>query len=179
MPWSNRVGFNVTVSLAAMLLCSSCHGNESRVARTVTLCEADEHVFFSCATAKGKTISLCGSVQDGDGERLHYRFGTVSKIELAYPVGDSSGSGFFHNRYVRPRADYLEVGFADNSYEYRVYRHYDADLEDLPRFGITVRGLDDDSAESRIPCASEPIDNLLPLSDSLPCNGESALGCIE
>ena len=53
-----------------------------------TLCAAPELVLFSCATASGKVISLCGSPDLGELRgSLQYRFGTVgAKPELSYPA---------------------------------------------------------------------------------------------
>lgn len=157
------------------LACSACHSKNPGVG--TGNCQANERVYFSCPVGKQRHVSLCGS-PGADKQNVYYRLGGKNSIELEHPDNSENDGGFFYNDYRRPRAEYTEVTFQRDGYRYKLFRYYDVDLDEDPRYGVAVAE-NLKGSEAITPCTSEPIDNLSDLSAVLSCNQESALGCSE
>lgn len=173
----NQKSMPIVVAMLVAGTCSACLGEEKQSSQ-IGHCDAGEKVYFSCVARSGKTLSLCGLESNDDTVKLSYRFGSIAEPEFTYPNDTHvRKDDFFYNHYVRPRADYFEVGFVNEGFEYRVFQHYDADLSPDARSGVSVEELSLDSAPTVVACITHPQGEISQLSEFLPCNRESALGC--
>lgn len=182
----NIVSYNL--SLILMLSSFSCYSDTLQDAtdkEPVTHCDADEKIYFSCQTSRSKILSLCGTIKnndetsDGPPKSLQYRFGKLDKIELMYPDPSDNDSLnlFFYNHYFRSLADYAEIGFTNNQYEYRIYRHYDKiSYGDRLLYGISILSKNEHEI-ANIRCSTVSRDRIIDLTRWLPCNKDNALGC--
>ncbi|GAB2611659.1 hypothetical protein [Novilysobacter erysipheiresistens] len=174
MPLLDNRALALWALISGVLACSACYSSD--LGSPIGNCQVDEQVYFSCPVSKQRYVSLCGN-PDAGKQGIYYRFGNKDNMELEFPSNNEAG-GFFYNSYHRPRAEYTEVAFHQDGYQYKVFRHYDADLDEYPRYGVAVADSSGNS-ETVVPCASEPVNNLSELSGILPCSQDSALGCGE
>lgn len=86
------------------------------------LCEPEEQVVFGC-NSQGKMISLCASTDVGkDRGYMQYRFGTLDKIELAYPKEHTPPKGHFWHSFTSYSGGYSErVRFKNTTVQYVVF----------------------------------------------------------
>lgn len=141
-------------------------------------CQKGEEIYFSCKTGKSKTISLCGTTADGKILSIKYSFGDLKKPELVYSAFAKDNFGSFKfSHYFRYGVDYFRVNFVRNNYRYEIYKDYDDQGNPKESSGIIVENLSAAAKEVNIACRQDIITNLLPLSSTLPCDEESALGC--
>jgi hypothetical protein len=144
-----------------------------------TLCTRHETVFFSCATANKRIVSVCGAKKPSVGFGvLQYRFGTPTKLELVLPAGDAPHALRFRlYHYSRPLVDRIGLSFDTNGYSYTVFYHDEGD-ETPP---IIVSGVDvlrtGDPAERTTTkhCNGPVTDRLATLEGTVPCDKENAL----
>lgn len=152
-------------TVLACLLAGSCTSPATSLAED--LCHAGETTYFSCRTAPGKTISLCGSVPSA----LQYRYGRAPKVELAFPPDANDGLrqlGYAH--YTRYQAERTEVGFSRADVDYAVFDY----TEDGQRTaGVRVTTADGSGHE--VACAGAILGQLDALGTSLRCDPDNAL----
>jgi len=149
----------------ALLLAGSRLGPAASLA--AGLCRAGETTYFSCATARHKVISLCGSHAAG----VQYRYGTADKLELAYPDEPAQGlQPFGYAHYLRYRTERSEVGFGRHGVDYAVF-----DYTEGGRRSAGVRVTTSDGAEHEVACARAIRGRLDVLGKSLRCDPDNAL----
>jgi hypothetical protein len=137
--------------------------------RTSCLCEKQEERFFSCQTARGKSIALCGG---GDGV-VQYRYGTRGKIELRYPT--KPDNSLQYAGYMRFQTESYEITFSDSGAKYSVFE-YTEDSE----HSAGVRVVKTSGEEVVFECAGKVFSRLSKLESRLPCDKDNALnldGC--
>jgi hypothetical protein len=85
---------SVAVSLSAA--CSNAWGdgvNSAHKKNRESLCAADESIVFSCALKRQRFVSVCASQSlSANSGYVQYRFGKLSKIEIAVPMGAAKGA---------------------------------------------------------------------------------------
>jgi hypothetical protein len=87
-----------------------------------SLCAAAEHAYFSCSTAKGKMIALCGSAPGAATPWLQYRFGKVGAVELTFPTKKEGSLGaFLWERHVHVNSMSYTVRFTNSGFTYEVF----------------------------------------------------------
>jgi len=131
------------------------------------LCHDGETTYFSCPTARGRTISLCGSVPSA----LQYRYGKVSRLELAFPADPGQGPrqlGYAH--YIRYQAERTEVGFSRADVDYAVF-----DYTEGGQRTAGVRVTTADGNEHEVACAGAIQGRLDSLGKRLRCDADNAL----
>jgi len=88
--------------LAALLVLALPHAGFAQ-----TLCMPGETDHFSCPVGGGKKIlSICSNIKDDaidEGSWLQYRFGTIDKIELAFPKAKKGSIARFEGNVFNPR----------------------------------------------------------------------------
>lgn len=152
------------VLAAASLLAGSCAGPADSLA--AGLCRAHETTYFSCPTARHKTISLCGSAT-----AVQYRYGTSHTLELAYPDDPAHGPGTLgYAHYMRYRTERSEVGFSRAGVDYAVF-----DYTEDGRRSAGVRVTTADGGEHEIACAGTVEGRLQTLATQLRCDPDNAL----
>ncbi len=107
------------VIAALMAGATACHAQHH-------LCTHDEAVLFTCAL-KAKTLSLCASqVLTPSEGYVQYRFGTPSKLELAYPPRQMHPRDQFRVQTWRGAGldETSIVGFVNGGYSYRLHYTY-------------------------------------------------------
>lgn len=155
----------VLLSIASLLAsASACAGPVGPI--PASLCRAGETTYFSCPTARHKTISLCGRLP-----AVQYRYGKADKVELAFPADASQGSRqLAYAHYMRYRTERSEVGFGHDGVDYAVFD----DTEDgRRRAGVrvtTAEGIDHEVA-----CNGPVEGDLDSLGKSLSCDADNAL----
>lgn len=130
------------------------------------LCRAGETAYFSCPTARHKTISLCGRLS-----AVQYRYGKADKVELAFPADALQGPqqlGYAH--YVRYRTERSEVGFSRSGVDYAVFDY----TEDGHR-SAGVRVTHADGTDHEVACDGPVEGRLETLGKSLHCDADNAL----
>ena len=170
--------FTKPIKFIILLWCSTsiiCFASENQPG---THCLKGEVIYFSCKAGKEKILSLCGT-ETGDGNSsLKYIFGALEKPELTYSaLADENYGSFKFNHYLRYGTDYFRVSFIRNDYRYEIYRDYDSEETSKEVAGIMVESLATGAVKSNIACLRNIKANFHPLSSTLPCNEESALGC--
>lgn len=136
--------------------------------RTSCLCEKQEQKFFSCQTAHGTTIAVCG----GNGV-VQYRYGTRGKVELKYPA--SPADSLRYAGYMRYETESYEVTFSDSGATYSVF-----DYTEGRERSAGVRVVKASGEEIVIACAGKVFSRLSELQSRLPCDRDNALnldGC--
>jgi hypothetical protein len=149
----------------ASLLAGSCAGPAASLA--AGLCHAGETTYFSCPTARHKSINLCGGLPAA----VQYRYGTADKVELAYPENPAEGAqqlGYAH--YARYQAERSEVGFSRDGVDYAVF-----DYTEDGRRSAGVRVTTADGSEHEVACAGTIEGRLDALGKSLRCDPDNAL----
>jgi len=154
----------------ACLLPGSCASPATSLAGG--LCHAGETTYFSCPTATGKTISLCGSVPSA----LQYRYGRASRVELVFPQDASHGPlQLAYAHYTRYQVERTEVGFSRADVDYAVFDY----IERGQRMA-GVRVARSDGSEREVACAGDIQGRLETLGKGLRCDPDNALndgGC--
>lgn len=154
----------VVVLSIASLLAGSCAGPASSLA--AGLCRAGETTYFSCPTARHKTISLCGSLP-----AVQYRYGKPDKVELAFPDDASQGAqqlGYAH--YMRYQTERSEVGFSRGGVDYAVF-----DYTEEGHRSAGVRVTTADGIDHEVACDGPVEGRLDALGKSLRCDADNAL----
>ncbi|HEX3635693.1 MAG TPA: hypothetical protein VHV99_09430 [Paraburkholderia sp.] len=159
--------------------------DNNRAIAQVSLCSADETVFFSCAVKNGeKVVSLCGTkgLSRNQGY-LQYRFGRSSHIELEYPKArEDTRRAFSYAHYFRALVDLSEISFTIDKYRYSIFDHADSESKPATReAGVRVTASNDDSTTTLV-CRGAPTSRLAALANVLPCDKESGLnisGCTQ
>jgi hypothetical protein len=135
------------------------------------LCERDEARYFSCQTARGKSIALCGS-----GDRfVQYRFGKRGKIELRFPTSGASPETLRYANFARFETENYEVTFESLGAHYAVF-----DYTEGNEHSAGVRVNKSSGQEVLIKCSSRIYSRLSQLESRLPCDRDNALnmgGC--
>jgi hypothetical protein len=94
------------------------------LAKTNSLCKADEQTFFSCTANKGKLISVCGSkgLSETNGY-LQYRLGKLNeKPELTFPSSHQHPKGNFDIADEGgAKSSHYNLRFKIDSFTYIVY----------------------------------------------------------
>ena len=137
-----------------------------------SLCHARETTYFSCGTARHKTISLCGALPSN----LQYRYGSATRLELEFPKLASDGPGRFrYAHYARFQTDRAEVSFHHADTDYAVF-----DYNENGRRSAGVQVTTANGKELQVRCAGAIRGNLDGLGQILQCDTDSALnlgGC--
>lgn len=132
-----------------------------------SLCHAPETAYFSCDTARHRTISLCGRLPAD----LQYRYGTAARIELQFP--DQAAQGAQQLRYAhysRFQTERSEVTFSHADTDYAVF-----DYTENGRRSSGVHATRADGSEVEIRCAGPVHGQLAPLGKHLRCDSDNAL----
>lgn len=169
------------IGLAALALVSMTDACAKKPISTDTHCSSSETIYFSCSTAGGKIISICGipaNTVAKNTKNLQYRFGRKGSIELIFPktMTKDGNSKFFYNHYFRAKTDYYQIGFVNKDHEYRVYRNYEGELSNIIKYGVEVKSTKT-FLENTVSCAASIVDHLSGLDGSLRCDKDNALGC--
>lgn len=136
-------------------------------ARAAGLCGAAQTTYFSCPTARHRAIALCGAVPTA----LQYRYGTPSRIELAFPANAADGAsqlGYAH--YARYQAERTEVTFSRVGVDYAVFDYTE---QGRRRAGVQVTTADGEVHE--VACAGAIEGRLDTLGTNLRCDPDNAL----
>jgi hypothetical protein len=132
-----------------------------------SLCAAQETAYFSCATARQRIASLCGTAP----QSLQYRFGRPGAIELAFPEDPSEGGAkMLYAHYSRYRTNRVELRFENAGFEYTLF-----DYREGARRHAGVRVLGAGGKERLVHCTGRVDSRLGELEGVLPCDAESAL----
>ncbi|WP_347218410.1 hypothetical protein [Chryseobacterium sp.] len=102
----------------------------------------NEEIIYSFETKNGKKMTL---VKDKKDEYIQYRFGNKNKVEMEFPSARTKDSWkqFSYRSYHRGGGkqnagmDLNYLSFANNGYQYQVYKSYYAEEESYST-GITV-----------------------------------------
>jgi hypothetical protein len=157
------LGIVLALSVSAWAQQSGTRGN--------CLCERDEVRYFSCQTARGKAISLCGRAD----RFVQYRFGKRGKIELRFPTSVDSPETLRYASYSRFETESYEVSFDSSGATYSVF-----DYTEGKERSAGVRVIKASGDETVIACASKIYSRLSELESRLPCDEDNALnldGC--
>lgn len=131
------------------------------------MCQAGETNYFSCDTARHRTISLCGTVP----ANLQYRYGEASRVELQFPGDASQGtSQLRYAHYSRYQTERAEVTFSRADTDYAVF-----DYTENGKRSAGVHVTTADGKEVEIRCAGPLRGKLVTLQKSLRCDSDSAL----
>jgi hypothetical protein len=133
------------------------------------LCSAQEKKFFSCRTARGKSIALCGR---SDG-LIQYRFGTPQKVELRFP--NDASQTLRYAGYMRFQTESYEISFDIASTKYTVFEYTEEG-----EHSAGVRVIKPDATEATIACDGKVVSKIAELQSKLPCDKDNALnlnGC--
>jgi hypothetical protein len=132
-----------------------------------SLCLAAETTYFSCETARHRTISLCGRLP----ANLQYRYGPAARVELQFPDEPARGAEQLrYAHYSRFQTDRSEVTFSRADTDYAVFD----DTENGKR-SAGVRVTAADGSEVEIRCAGPVHGQLTALGQSLRCDNDNAL----
>ena len=133
-----------------------------------SLCAAQETAYFSCATARQRIASLCGTAP----QSLQVRFGRPGSVELGgFPRTPSEGGAkMLYAHYSRYRTDRVEVRFENAGFEYTLF-----DDREGARRNAGVRVLGAGGKERLVNCTGRIDSRLGELEGVLPCDAESAL----
>lgn len=110
-----RPSMKTLVALLLLLLMPAARAVAPSVG---SMCQAHETTYFSCATARPRTLSLCGAVPAD----LQYRYGEASHAELQFPDDASKGtSQLRYAQYSRYQTERAEVTFSRTDTDYAVF----------------------------------------------------------
>ena len=130
-------------------------------------CKASETTYFSCGTARHKTLSLCGALPSS----VQYRYGKVPHVELRFPSNPTAGvKQLRYAHYFRFQSDRTEVTFSRNGDDYAVFD----DTDDGKR-SAGVRVTTPDGTEHETLCTGPIEGRLDTLGKSLRCATDNAL----
>lgn len=112
----------------------------------------NEEVIYSFETKNGKKMSL---VKDKTNQYIQYRFGTKTKVEMAFPAEKTKESWkkFHYNSYMRGGGKdnaAMEIDnllFTNNGFEYVIFKSYHSEGNDYAT-GIIIK--DNQGKETRI-----------------------------
>jgi alpha-tubulin suppressor-like RCC1 family protein len=135
---------------------------------------AECRVLFSCGTASGKFIRICGTEDESDVAKwsaIHYRFGPeTGPPELMYPENPERSAAALFFSHEDLKSDYrVTVRFDNGGYTYRVYSGSEsgAGVDVLDAKGRKVSG---------IACSERPEIYIDYLRTNLPCDPKSPRG---
>jgi hypothetical protein len=155
-----RVGMLSILPLA----CMGAHAAQPAVG---SLCHAPETTYFSCRTARHKTVSLCGNLPSS----LQYRYGKPVQVALRFPADAALGSkqlGYAH--YSRYQTERTEITFSHVDTDYSVFDYTE---DGVRHAGVRIAMAD--GREREIRCAGPIRGELAPLGKSLRCDSDNAL----
>ncbi|MBF3411150.1 hypothetical protein ACGY7B_26245 [Burkholderia pseudomallei] len=131
------------------------------------LCPAQETTWFSCNTARHKTISLCGAPPAS----IQYRYGKPGQIELAFPDKPADGvNQLRYAHYWRYQIDRTEITFSRADTAYALFDYTEADGRNAG-----VRVTLPDGTEHEVMCSGPITSHLNALGKSLRCDTDNAL----
>lgn len=132
-----------------------------------SLCGAAQTTYFSCQTARQRTISLCGTLPSA----LQYRYGKPGKVELAYPHDMAQGARqFAFAHYSRYQTDRVEVSFSHDDVDYTLF-----DYAEKGHRSAGVRAATSAERMAEIRCTGTVHGALAPMANSIRCDTDSAL----
>jgi alpha-tubulin suppressor-like RCC1 family protein len=124
-------------------------------------------ILFSCVTAVGRTIQVCGTQADDVSKwsNIHYRFGPMhGPPELMYPADpENAPPSLFYSEEVHKGEHYASIRFTNGAYTYRV-------LYALGGGGEVEVSDARGKVLSSIPCAERPYLFDSYLKENLPCD---------
>lgn len=130
-------------------------------------CHAQETTYFSCDTARHKTVSLCGALPSS----LQYRYGKTPHVELQFPSNPADGvNQLRYAHYFRFQSDRTEVTFSRNGNDYAVF-----DYTDDGKRSAGVHVTTPDGTEHEVLCKGAIEGHLNALGKSLSCDADNAL----
>lgn len=136
-------------------------------ARAGGQCRAQETTYFSCDTARHKTISLCGATPSA----LQYRYGKPPQVELQFPDKPSDGvNQLRYAHYARFQTDRSEVTFSRSGVDYAVF-----DYTEQGKRSAGVHVTTADGTEHEVLCTGPIEGHLSALGKSLRCDTDNAL----
>jgi hypothetical protein len=170
------------IFFALLALNSSAKDLSERGYESTSLCAVNDKVYFSCTIKKAKIFSLCGKMEKAVLRRLYYRFGKRGSIELEYPEVDVKDrdtlSLFYYNHYTRFLANYYTITFHNHGYTYVLQDLRSYEKNERQTFSnIVVYDNSEQLNGITNSCTSNVISDLQPLTNIIPCDKESALGC--
>jgi hypothetical protein len=161
-PSSMRHAFALSAIL--LLACLCIHSNPAHASGQ---CTTQETTYFSCDTAKHKTISLCGATPSA----LQYRYGKPTQAELKFPDNPSDGvNQLRYAHYSRFQTDRSEVTFSHGGVDYALF-DYTEQGKRTAGVHITLA----DGSEHEVQCAGPIEGHLNALAKSLRCDADNAL----
>ncbi|WP_426206526.1 hypothetical protein [Pseudomonas sp. TWP3-1] len=107
----------------------------------ITLCNAQEDIYFSCPLSGGKIVSVCalGNTNPNSGY-VQYRYGVPEKIELVYPQSKIPPKGRFYVVNASEGSVSLNIiKFYNGKYTYLVSQAYRSFLTVLKSGELAVR----------------------------------------
>ncbi len=96
--WSGKSGLNTSLFAVIACLCAGPldAGQTDVDGLGMTLCTAEEDVYFSCPLPGNKIVSVCASNNEAPGSGyVQYRYGTPDNMELLYPNKKAPPAGKF------------------------------------------------------------------------------------
>jgi hypothetical protein len=138
------------------------------------------HALFSCGTANGKVIRICGTQDDSQVDRwsaIQYRFGPEDgPPELAFPEDPATASPSLFFSHEEAKGDYrVVVRFSNGPFTYRVYSGTHSGA------GVRVENAGG-KVLSDIPCNERPEMFIEYMRRNMPCdpkNPHGAAACKE
>ncbi|WP_050585941.1 hypothetical protein [Pseudomonas syringae] len=98
--WCGKLGLNASLFAVTVFLCagpSPADAGQTGVdSLGMTLCTAEEDVYFSCPLPGNKIVSVCASNNETPSSGyVQYRYGTPDNMELLYPNKKAPPAGKF------------------------------------------------------------------------------------
>ncbi|MGI0118567.1 hypothetical protein [Zooshikella sp. RANM57] len=158
--------------LLIMSLCSV------KLVASENLCKIGEKIIFSCLTSKKKIISLC---LEKNKNKLQYRFGKKSKIEMIFPNQESNTLSYFkYSNYFRYQTEYSAISFKNDDFIYSIYNKYEGNGYKENMSGIDVYQVKKHKHIVAIQCKKNSLENFPLVSDQLACDTDNPLSsCID
>lgn len=134
---------------------------------------------FSCETASGKVIRICGDEGEADGgdkwSGIQYRYGPANgPPELVFPKDPAKGASSLFFSHEEQKGEYrVTVRFSTGPYSYRVYSKAKGEREGSA--GVTVSD-SKGKVLSDIACAERPVIYIDDLRQTLPCDRQNPHG---
>lgn len=117
--------FRISLFIVVLSICSSIYADAE-----VTNCKSDEDIYFSCALANGKIVSVCAknNIEPTRGY-VQYRYGMPEAIELEYPGKKVAPKGIFYVVNADEGSAHLSsLKFKIGRYLYRVNQAFSSFL---------------------------------------------------
>jgi hypothetical protein len=138
------------------------------------------YTWFSCTLENGKSVSVCGSASTDPGEprfaadadsSLQYRYGTIGRIELAYPKGKGANlwKRFLGAVEFLPGGtpDRINFSFVTGNTRYLIQGNR---TDGKMAYSLSVLSEGPVKTIAEHSCKSVGSDHLLPIALAVPCD---------